>query len=48
MLDDLEIARSEESIASLLAQVENGVAVRMAVLYLVLGGESAARSEGRA
>jgi aspartate carbamoyltransferase catalytic subunit len=32
----------------ILDQVENGVAVRMAVLYLVLGGERSARSEGRA
>ena len=31
----------------ILDQVENGVAVRMAVLYMVLGGERAARSEGR-
>jgi aspartate carbamoyltransferase catalytic subunit len=31
----------------ILDQVENGVAVRMAVMYLVLGGERAARKEGR-
>ncbi len=31
----------------ILDQVENGVAVRMAVMYLVLGGERAARQEGR-
>ncbi|HCP48514.1 MAG TPA: aspartate carbamoyltransferase [Deltaproteobacteria bacterium] len=41
-----EVADGEWSV--ILDQVENGVAVRMAVLYLVLGGESAARQEGRA
>jgi aspartate carbamoyltransferase catalytic subunit len=40
-----EVADGEWSV--ILDQVENGVAVRMAVLYLVLGGERAARREGR-
>ncbi len=40
-----ELADSKWSV--ILDQVENGVAVRMAVLYLVLGGERAALSEGR-
>ena len=31
----------------ILDQVENGVAVRMACMYLVLGGERAAAREGR-
>jgi aspartate carbamoyltransferase catalytic subunit len=40
-----EVADGEWSV--ILDQVENGVAVRMAVMYLVLGGERAARKEGR-
>ncbi|MCP4871775.1 MAG: aspartate carbamoyltransferase catalytic subunit [Proteobacteria bacterium] len=40
-----EVADGEWSV--ILDQVENGVAVRMAVMYLVLGGEGAARREGR-
>ena len=40
-----ELADGEFSV--IMDQVENGVAVRMAVLYLVLGGERAARKEGR-
>jgi aspartate carbamoyltransferase catalytic subunit len=40
-----ELADGESSV--IMDQVENGVAVRMAVLYLVLGGERAARKEGR-
>ena len=40
-----EIADGEWSV--ILDQVENGVAVRMAVLYLVLGGERSANKEGR-
>lgn len=41
-----ELADGEFSVV--LDQVENGVAVRMAVMYLLLGGERAARKEGRA
>jgi aspartate carbamoyltransferase catalytic subunit len=41
-----ELADGEFSV--ILEQVENGVAVRMAVMFLVLGGERAARKEGRA
>ena len=40
-----EVADCEWSV--ILDQVENGVAVRMAVMYLLLGGEGAARREGR-
>ena len=40
-----EVADGEWSV--ILDQVENGVAVRMAVLYLVLGGRRTAASEGR-
>ena len=40
-----EVADGEWSV--ILDQVENGVAVRMACLYLVLGGERAAAREGR-
>ncbi len=40
-----EVADSEWSV--ILDQVENGVAVRMGVMYLLLGGEGAARREGR-
>ena len=41
-----ELADGEFSV--ILDQVENGVAVRMAAMYLVMGGERAARKEGRA
>jgi aspartate carbamoyltransferase catalytic subunit len=41
-----EVADGEWSV--ILDQVENGVAVRMACMYLVLGGEGAAAREGRA
>jgi aspartate carbamoyltransferase catalytic subunit len=41
-----ELADGEFSV--ILEQVENGVAVRMAAMYLVMGGERAARKEGRA
>lgn len=40
-----EVADGEWSV--ILDQVENGVAVRMACMYLLLGGEGAARREGR-
>jgi aspartate carbamoyltransferase catalytic subunit len=40
-----EVADGDWSV--ILDQVENGVAVRMAVLYLVLGGRRSAASEGR-
>ena len=42
---EAELADGEWSV--ILDQVENGVAVRMAVMYLLLGGEHAARKEGR-
>jgi aspartate carbamoyltransferase catalytic subunit len=41
-----EVADGEWSV--ILDQVENGVAVRMAAMFLVLGGEGKAREEGRA
>lgn len=41
-----EVADGEWSV--ILDQVENGVAVRMACMYLVLGGERGAAKEGRA
>jgi aspartate carbamoyltransferase catalytic subunit len=40
-----EVADGEWSV--ILDQVENGVAVRMAILYLVLGGRRGAAKEGR-
>lgn len=45
---ELEPELADGDYSVILDQVENGVAVRMAVMYLVLGGERAARKEGRA
>ncbi len=42
---EAEVADGDWSV--ILDQVENGVAVRMAAMYLVLGGERSARKEGR-
>ena len=44
---ELEPEVADGTWSVILDQVENGVAVRMAVMYLVLGGERAARKEGR-